>query len=108
MLGGVVTSSYNQATICTSDSGIDKCVGTYIHSDVLHANKGAFSGKRNAEGGFHSRLLVGAPFVVDAAFPGQRMVLDVLRNLGRRSTRIGIDSGQTGMQCSQRESLITQ
>ena len=57
----VVGSQYNESALHTRYGTVDKCVGTYVHANVLHAHQGALTGIRHTQGGLHGSLFVGTP-----------------------------------------------
>ena len=97
---GVVGHQNNEAAVDASHTAINKRVGTDVESYMLHTNQGALTHERHTQSGFHSRLLVGAPTAVHAAFLRQGITLDKLCDFGRRRTRIGIHARESGVECS--------
>ena len=104
--GGVVGHQHYDAAVDARHGAVDEWVGADVQSDVLHAHQCALAHVGHAQGGLHGCLLVGAPAAVYAALASQRTGLDVLRNLGRGSARIGIDARQPGVQCTQSHGFV--
>ena len=102
--GRVVCGKDDDTAIDSRHGGIDECVGTYVHADMLHAYEGAFAGIGHAQGGLHGCFFIGTP-----AAPNFRgMGLDELGDFGGRRSGIGVHAGQAGMQRSKGDRLVSE
>ena len=96
---GVVGGHHHQASVGSGHGGVDEGVGGHVHADVFHADHGALAHIGHAESRLHGGLLVGAPLAEDTLRGriGLLTVLDVLGNLRRGSSGIGVDTGNARM-----------
>ena len=104
MHGGIVGGKDDNPAIDSGHGGIDEGVGADVHAYVLHAHEGAFSGIGHAQGCLHGSLFIGTP-----AAPNFRgMGLDELGDFGGRRSGVGVHAGQSGMQRSKGDRLVSE
>ena len=104
----VVGREHDQAPVHAGDGAVDEGVGADVHAYVLHADEGPLAGIGHAEGRFHCSFFVGAPAAVDAALPRDGILLDKLRDLGRRRAGVGVYAGQAGVNRSKRDGFVAE
>ena len=75
---------------------------------MLHATQGALAGITHTQRSLHSRLLIRAPFTMDASLPSDGRALDVFRDLSRRGSRIGVHARQAGINRRLGDRLVPQ
>ena len=104
----IIGSQYHYPSVHACNGRIDKCVCTYVHSHVFHADQGAFSYIRNTQCSLHGCFFIGAPAAVQTTFFCYRRVLNIFRNFSRGSSRISIHSRNPRVNGSQRNGLVAQ
>jgi hypothetical protein len=75
---------------------------------MLHTYQRALAAIGHAQRRFHGRFFIGAPTAAHPAFPRKEIILNEFRNFGGGGSGISVHAGQTGMQRSQSQSLVTE
>ena len=91
----IVGRYHEHASVSSGNAGIDKSVGSDVHSHMFHADNRPPSHVRHSESGFHGSLFISTPFAVHSVFPGFLIALDKFGNLSGRRARISINTGYT-------------